>query len=135
VTTRDRIVTLRGQVNSAAEETQALLVARGTRGVADVVDEISVVPQPRESAPTTGINEGPGVTAQATDAGITAAVKAKLLVDPDVSGLRINVDTHGRVVTLTGRVRTEAEKSRALDIAREAENVTRIVDLLTVQGR
>jgi hyperosmotically inducible protein len=120
VDTRDRVVTLTGEVNSAEERTQALAIARGTKGVANVVDRLSVVP---EAAPTTGFT---------TDAGITAEVKGKLLADPDIGGLRIDVDTKDHVVTLTGTVKTEAERSKAVQAAREVEGVTSVTDQLTV---
>lgn len=125
VDTRDRVVTLTGEVSSTEERAQALAIARGTKGVAGVVDQLSVVP---EAAATSGFTE------YATDAGITAEVKGKLLADPDIGGLRINVDTNDHVVTLTGSVRTEAERSKALQAAREAKGVTSVTDQLTITG-
>src|ERR687896_284640 len=89
VDTRDRIVTLKGEVRSAEEEAKALQIARDTRGVTNVVDELSVVPEPA-AAPTTGVGEiptEPGAGEAVTDTGITSAVKAKLLADPDIAGL------------------------------------------------
>lgn len=66
------------------------------------------------------------------DAGITAAVKTRLLADPDVAGLRIDVDTKGKVVTLTGTVRTSAQIAEAEKIARETPGVVRVVNNLKV---
>lgn len=46
VDTKDKVVTLRGQVNSAEEESRALQIARNTEGVRDVIDQIDIaVPQ------------------------------------------------------------------------------------------
>lgn len=135
VDTRERVVTLTGEVRSADEEAQALKIARDTNGVANVVDQLSVVPEPA-AAPTTGVTPiEPGAAAVGSDAGITSAVKAKLLADPDVAGLRIEVDTRDRIVTLTGTVKTEAEKSEALAIARGVEGVASVTDRITVEGR
>lgn len=53
VDTRDRVVTLTGEVRSSQEESQALQIAKNTAGVANVVDRLSVVPLPEESALTT----------------------------------------------------------------------------------
>lgn len=136
VDTREGVVTLTGEVRSAQEEMKALDIARATRGVTNVVDQISVVPE-REGAPTTGVG-APYETGEAysgRDAGITAAVKTKMLADPDVAGLRINVDTRDGMVTLTGTVKTEAEKSEALALAREVEGVTGVNDRITVEAR
>jgi osmotically-inducible protein OsmY len=44
VDTRDKVVTLTGQVTTAEEETRALQIARGTEGVLDVIDQIDIVP-------------------------------------------------------------------------------------------
>jgi hyperosmotically inducible protein len=62
-------------------------------------------------------------------------VKAKLLADPDVAGRRIDVDTRNRVVTLTGTVASQAEKSEALQLARQVQGVADVTDKLTVKGR
>lgn len=136
VDTRDRVVTLTGEVRSAEEEAQALQIARNTDGVANVIDQIEIVSEP--AAPTTGVGgtpTEPGPGDVTTDPNITSQVKAKLLADPDVAGLRINVDTKDRVVTLTGTVKTQSEKSQALELAREVEGVMRVTDRLTVEGR
>ena len=130
VDTRDRVVTLRGEVRSAEEEARALQIARSTNGVTNVIDELTVVTEP-EAAPTTGA--APGAGALMTDTTITAAVKGKLLADRDTSGLRIDVSTTNNVVTLTGTVKTQAEKNEALEIARQTEGVTSVTDRLTIE--
>ena len=67
-----------------------------------------------------------------SDAGITTAVKNKLVADDLVKARQINVDTTDKVVTLTGDVRTEAEESRALQIARDTNGVRDVVDQINV---
>jgi hyperosmotically inducible protein len=74
--------------------------------------------------------KGKDVTA---DASITAAVKTKLLGDTKVSGLKIDVDTKDNVVTLTGTVRTAAEKAEAVRLARTTTGVKSVVDKLVIQ--
>ncbi|HEX6323518.1 MAG TPA: BON domain-containing protein [Vicinamibacterales bacterium] len=66
------------------------------------------------------------------DAGITAAVKTRLLADPDVAGLRIDVDTKDKVVTLTGTVKAAAQMTEAEKIARETPGVVRVINNLKV---
>jgi hypothetical protein len=51
VDTNDKVVTLRGEVDSPAAEMMAIQIARDTDGVRDVIDEILVV----QVAPTSGI--------------------------------------------------------------------------------
>ena len=124
VDTKDGVVTLTGTVDSAAAKTRAVELARGTDGVKNVVDNITV------SAPPVARSDDPGNLTG--DPGITAAVKTKLLADTRVSGLRIDVDTKDGVVTLTGTLANAAQKTAALEIARGTDNVRSVVDRLTV---
>jgi osmotically-inducible protein OsmY len=131
VDTKDKVVTLTGTVESQMAEDRALEIARQTEGVASVVDNITV----GATAPTTGesMSDMPDVTA--TDAGVTAAVKAKLLADTDVGGLKIDDDTNNGIVTLTGAVKSQAEKDHALKLARETNGVSSVNDQLTIGPR
>jgi hyperosmotically inducible protein len=132
VDTREKIVTLKGTVESDAAKTQAVRLARETEGVASVVDVIVVSPKDAGAA-TSDVERTAANAANATgDAAITAAVKAKLLADPDTSGLTIDVDTVNGVVTLTGRVKTAAEKTEAARLARETTGVSSVTDRITV---
>ena len=66
------------------------------------------------------------------DAALTVAIKTKLLADTDVSGMRIDVDTLDRVVTLTGSVTTEGAKAKAEAIAKATSGVNRVDNRLMV---
>ena len=88
-----------------------------------------------EAAKATGAAAAQAVqdaTPVVADAGITAAVKTRLLADPDVAGLRIDVDTKAKVVTLTGTVKTAAQVAEAEKIAKETSGVARVVNNLKV---
>jgi hyperosmotically inducible periplasmic protein len=130
VTTHDRIVTLSGEVNATDERERAVRIARETNGVRDVVDQLIVRP---EAAATSG--RMPSTTPLAGDTSITATVKSKLLADKDVGGLNIDVDTTNSVVTLTGTVKSAAEKSQAVKIAKDTAGVTSVNDRLTIERR
>ena len=67
------------------------------------------------------------------DATITTRVKTALLNDPDIGGLRIDVDTFKGVVTLSGRVKSEAERGKAVAIARRIGGVTDVKSTLQIQ--
>ena len=62
-----------------------------------------------------------------TDAAITSAVKTKMLADPMVKGLKIDVDTNNGVVTLHGDVASKAESDKAIMIARDTKGVSRVI--------
>ena len=66
------------------------------------------------------------------DLTIHTMIKTRLLRDEEVRGLRINVDVNKGVVTLSGKVRSEAERQRAVEVAAGIPNVARVVDNLVV---
>ncbi|MGH9769880.1 MAG: BON domain-containing protein [Blastocatellia bacterium] len=66
------------------------------------------------------------------DSTITTNVKSKMAVEPETSAFSINVETNGGVVTLTGAVPTQAEKTHAEQIARNTEGVTRVINNIVV---
>jgi osmotically-inducible protein OsmY len=68
------------------------------------------------------------------DAGITAKVSAGLAQDPDLSAIKIDVDTRAGVVTLNGPVKTEQARERATQIAQGVQGVNSVVNNLTISS-
>ena len=66
------------------------------------------------------------------DTTITTRVKTAMLNDPAVGGLRIDVDTFKGAVTLSGRVKSQAEKEQAIGLARRVSGVTEVKDNLQI---
>src|SRR5262245_9359285 len=66
------------------------------------------------------------------DTTITTRVKTAMLNDPAVGGLRIDVDTYKGVVTLSGRVKSQAERDQAVALTRKVDGVTEVKDALQV---
>lgn len=72
--------------------------------------------------------------AEATkDARTTAAIKAKLALDPSLSALEVSVDTTDGRVTLAGRAASPAAIARAIEIAFEQDGVHEVVSTLQVR--
>ena len=67
------------------------------------------------------------------DGVITAKVKAALLVDPDVKGLQVDVDTRDGVVTLKGSADKAASRDNAVRIARDTRGVKSVDSQLVVR--
>jgi hypothetical protein len=67
------------------------------------------------------------------DGATTAKIKAKMALDDTVKALDIDVDTTGTTVTLSGVVSSEAQKTRALQLARETDGVKQVVDNIRVR--
>jgi hyperosmotically inducible periplasmic protein len=75
---------------------------------------------------------GGGCAQQVDDATLTTKVKTKLAGDAETSAIKIGVTTVKGVVTLSGVVPTEREKSKAERIAQETEGVTQVVNNITI---
>lgn len=120
VDTRNAVVTLTGNVDSQEAKSRAIQLARDTKGVREVKDMIAV-----RTGPETGnAPDGDRMLGQRIDdATITMKVKSKLLDDPTVKGLKIDVDTRDGVVYLTGTVPGNEERQQAVELARKTEGV------------
>jgi hyperosmotically inducible periplasmic protein len=156
VTTQDKVVTLSGTADSMASKERAVTLARGTEGVTNVIDNVTVAGAatasnmagnpPAEggnpsaegasaSGSTNPVSQAAGQVAEKVDdVAITSAVKAKLIGDSQVSAGKIDVDTKDGVVTLKGTVSSEQEKDKALQIARNTKGVQRVEDQLMVRS-
>ena len=68
-----------------------------------------------------------------SEGSLTAKIKSKMALDDTIRAAAIDVDTAGGVVTLSGTVRSEAERARAVQLARETDGVTSVTDRLVVR--
>lgn len=92
----------------------------------------------------TALSTGPATSVKSTgfaketratlgDAAITASIKADFLKDPDLSVLKIDVDTRDGVVTLNGLAENEAAKTRAERMAQAVKGVKEVRNYLTIK--
>lgn len=65
------------------------------------------------------------------NAALTTKVKAALIADAMVKGTQINVDSNAGVVKLTGTVDTPAQVTRAIEVAKGVQGVSRVDNNLT----
>jgi hyperosmotically inducible periplasmic protein len=68
------------------------------------------------------------------DSTVTSRIQAKFFLDQAIKVRRIDVDTHGGIVTLRGDVASDNERAQALLLARTTEGVERVEDALTVNA-
>jgi hyperosmotically inducible protein len=66
------------------------------------------------------------------DAALTTKIKAKMALDDTVRARDINVDTVDGTVTLSGRVWSEPERQRVVQLAKETSGVRSVIDRLTM---
>ena len=74
-----------------------------------------------------------GMNFDAQDAAITASVAAGLIKDPDLSAIKIDVDTKNGVVSLYGPAPSQAALERATMIAKAVKGVSAVDNKLTVK--
>lgn len=67
------------------------------------------------------------------DATITTRVKTAFVNDPVVGALRIDVDTFKGVVTLSGRVKSQAEEAQAIALAKKINGVVDVKSTLQIE--
>lgn len=114
-------VLLTGSAINQEEVDEAIRITRETRGVLEVRSEIRVQ------------YVSPGELAN--DALITSKVKGQMMVDQEVHSLNVHVKTTKGVVYLTGEVKTERERNRAIQIAQQVADVREVVSYIDLSTR
>ena len=80
-----------------------------------------------------GSGEQRSFTQVASDTRITAAIKAKLINDPEIKAANIGVNTYLGVVTLSGYVPTGAIRQRVIAITQTVSGLQKIITKLVVK--
>jgi hyperosmotically inducible periplasmic protein len=130
IDTSNRVVTLSGTVDSERAHREAVRLARRTSGVADVRDQLKV----EKAVATSGRRDsGTSLADKIEDAWITTKIQSRYWIDERVKGHNIDVTTKNGVVTLAGEVDSQEARQQALDLARDTDGVTRVVDQLNIK--
>ena len=113
----DGVVVLEGKAETLSAHHRALEDARSVEGVRNVASRIR---SPDELADreiwrdaTSDPSAASDIGEAASDVWITSKAKVRLMAEPGISPLAVNVDTRNGVVTLFGQVPTEAKKEVA----------------------
>ncbi len=72
------------------------------------------------------------VEAALSDGTLTAKIKSKMALDDTVRARSVDVSTTNHVVTVSGSVRSQAERDRVVQLAKETDGVRQVIDHLTV---
>jgi hyperosmotically inducible periplasmic protein len=119
VKTHEGVVTLSGTVASDAERARAEELAAGIKGVTKVDNELTVGTERTTKQ-------------KVSDASITTKVKAALVADELTKARDIHVRTRAHVVTLTGVVESNAERDKAVSLAKNVEGVSEVKDKMAM---
>jgi hyperosmotically inducible protein len=139
------------KVEAAAEKTQVALADAGAktqqalagageklehgtdRVIASVNDSPSTGATSASVTPSGEAVSSPGAGKPVSDTAITASIKTDFLKDPDLSVLKIDVDTRGGVVTLNGLAADEAARQRAEKMAGAVKGVKEVRNFLVIK--
>jgi osmotically-inducible protein OsmY len=115
---------------AAGDKTQVALANAADKVVTKTGEAVTAV-QDATAAP---IAKGADATGKAmTDTAITASIKTDFLKDPDLSVLKIDVDTKGGVVTLNGLAGDEQARVRAEKMASSIKGVKEVRNFLVIK--
>ena len=121
--------TLRGDVPGGVEKELAGEIALSVDGVSEVENLLLITDTAKEAKMEQADDS---FLSAVEDASISAQVKMKLLANEFVDGVDISVDTNSNVVTLEGKVETEAERDLAQQLVENMDNVEAVDNLLEV---
>jgi osmotically-inducible protein OsmY len=126
-------VTLSGNAQTATAKELAGRLADNTKGVREVHNNLSI--SAADSTVAKAQNAADDASAAISDAWISSKVKSSYLYSRNLDGLNISVDTKGGMVSLSGKVRSSAEKQLAIETARNIRGVRGVdADTLRVEG-
>jgi osmotically-inducible protein OsmY len=98
----------------------------------DIKDELArTVPIVRRAAS----DAGHAIADATADARVTGAIKTKLVASRDLSALNISVNTTAGVVTLSGFVTSPEDVSKAILLAMETDDVSKVISTLQVKPK
>jgi hyperosmotically inducible protein len=119
VDTVEGVVYLTGVVDSWAEANRAVKIARGVKGVKRV---------------ESGLQVGTRSAGQIVDDQVIARkINGKLIKEPGIRSLNIDVDVYNGIVNLIGIVKTDQQKNRVEQLVREVAGVVKILNRLKVK--
>jgi hyperosmotically inducible protein len=111
------------KIDSALARTQEKLASAGNK-----------IAQQTDKAVDSVKKSGEGASAKpVSDTAITASIKTDLLKDPDLSVLKIDVDTRDGVVTLNGLADNDDARNRAQKIAEGVKGVREVRNFLVTK--
>lgn len=112
------VVVLTGYVDSRAEVEKAGALSRSVQGVKQVKNELLVG------------SRSPGQVYD--DKVLSGKIKTRLLEEPGIKALNIDVDVYSGTASLTGLVANQEEKKKIIGLVRAIEGVKGVIDNLFI---
>jgi osmotically-inducible protein OsmY len=124
VSSKDGIVTLKGEAASMAAKELTTEYARDVDNVKGVNNEMTIAKTPAQPGETVG--------EKIDDASITAQVKSSLMSHRSTSALKTKVETTEGVVTLSGIAKNAAEKTLVTKLVTDINGVGSVINNMTI---
>ena len=112
-------VLLTGTVEKIDLKIEATRIAWGVEGVKTVINEIQ-------------ISNSDNILNFADDLVISTKVMGKLVLDKNVNSLNYNIETVNKIVYIIGIAKSDNERDKVLDLAREVFGVEQVIDYITI---
>ena len=122
------------RLDSAVEKTEQAAVDARAKAEAAMQSAETKMEKGAASAEATAKQAADTAKGAIDDASITAQVNAGLAKDPDLSAVKINVDTVNGKVTLNGPAPSTVARDRAETIAKAVSGVTSVNNQLVVSA-
>ncbi len=123
---------------STAEKATSAAKSGTEKGVNKGAEGVGVAAEKSKEAADTAADKTRDAASKtanaASDTWVTTKVKTKFVGDKVLKGSSINVSTTGGIVTLTGTVTSEAQKKRAITLAKGIKGVRDVDDKTTVSA-
>ncbi|WP_158972479.1 BON domain-containing protein [Paraglaciecola sp. L3A3] len=120
-------VILTGKVDTSVDKALAEELVSSLDGVTDVDNKLTIVSEQTD-------NQDSEMMQDLKDSKVETVVKTRLLFESEVSGLDIEVEVNDGVVTLAGYVTNDSERQLAIAIAKNTDDVERVIDELTLES-
>jgi hyperosmotically inducible periplasmic protein len=122
------------QLDSAIAKTQEAAARAKSKAESELATASATVKNMGQSAESSGKDTAAKTSGQIDDLTITTTVTAGLAKDPDLSVLKINVDTRNGAVTLKGSAPTAAARDKAATVTKSVNGVNSVDNQLVVKS-
>jgi len=122
------------QLDSAIAKTEDAAARAKAKAESEMASAGAAMKSATQSAEASGKDMATKAGEKIDDLTITTAVTTGLAKDPDLSALKINVDTRNGAVTLNGSAPTEAARDKAATLAKAVKGVNSVDNKLVVKA-
>jgi hyperosmotically inducible protein len=133
VDTNAGVVTLSGIVPNEAARAKAVSIAKATDGVKSVNDRMKIGNAESAIDPKSPREAGRSTGRTITDGWVKAMIHGQFIPEKALSDSDVDVHVKNGVVTLTGTVKSEAGRAKAVEIAKGTAGVKSVTETLKIR--